>query len=135
MFNEDPRGRMWSEACDMLEQAERLHRQFFRPGFARPQSASWEPPIDMFDSGEQLWIIAALPSVVPERIEVSIGPDELTIAGSRPLPAIARGAAIHRLEIPYGRFERQIRLPAGRFTLEQSELVGGCLVLSLIRED
>jgi hypothetical protein len=26
-------------------------------------------------------------------------------------------------------------LPAGRFTLEQSELVGGCLVLSLIRED
>jgi HSP20 family molecular chaperone IbpA len=89
----------------------------------------------MFESGEQLWIIAALPSVVPERIEISIGRDELTIAGSRPLPTIARGAAIHRLEIPYGRFERQIRLPAGSFTLEQSELVGGCLILSLIRKD
>jgi HSP20 family molecular chaperone IbpA len=134
MLADDPRGRMWSEACDMLERAERLHRQFFRPGLALPQSASWEPPVDIFETAERLWIIAALPGVAPEQIEASIATDELTIVGSRPLPAAARGAAIHRLEIPYGRFERRVRLPAGRFELELSELVSGCLVLSLIRK-
>ena len=134
MFADDPRGRMWSEACDMLERAERLHRQFFRPGFALPQSVSWEPPVDIFETAERLWIIAALPGVAPEQIEASLDADELAIAGSRALPAMARGAAIHRLEIPYGRFERRVRLPAGRFEFERSELVSGCLVLSLIRK-
>jgi HSP20 family protein len=135
MFADDPRSRMWSEACEMLERAERLHRQFFRPGLAVPQSASWEPPVDIFETDRELWIIAALPGVVPEHIEASIHADELTIAGSRPLPAAMRGAAIHRLEIPYGRFERRVRLPAGRFELARSELVSGCLVLSLVRKD
>ena len=134
MFADDPIGRMWSEACDMLERAERLHRQFFRPGFALPQSASWEPPVDIFETAGRLCIIAALPGVTPEQIEASIDSDELAIAGSRPFPAVASGAAIHRLEIPYGRFERRVRLPAGRFGLERSELVNGCLVLSLIRK-
>jgi HSP20 family molecular chaperone IbpA len=126
---------MWSEACEMLERAERLHRQFFRPGLAVPQSASWEPPVDIFETDRELWIIAALPGVVPEHIEASIDADELTIAGSRPLPAAMRGATIHRLEIPYGRFERRVQLPAGRFELARSELVSGCLVLSLVRKD
>jgi HSP20 family molecular chaperone IbpA len=135
MFADDPRSRMWSEACDMLERAERLHRQFFRPGFAGPQSASWEPPIDVFDTNRELWIIAALPGVAPEQLDVSVNAGELTIAGSRPLPAMLRGAAIHRLEIPYGRFERRVRLPAGQLVLSRSELVGGCLVLILTRED
>jgi HSP20 family molecular chaperone IbpA len=125
---------MWSEACDMLERAERLHRQFFRPGFALPQSAAWEPPVDIFETAERLWIIAALPGVAPEQIEASISSNELTIAGSRPLPTVARGAKIHRLEIPYGRFGRRVRLPAGRFELDRSELMSGCLVLSLIRK-
>jgi HSP20 family molecular chaperone IbpA len=125
---------MWSEACDMLARAERLHRQFFRPGFALPQSASWEAPVDIFETDERLWIIAALPGVALEQIETTIGSDEVTIAGSRPLPAVVRGAAIHRLEIPYGRFQRRVRLPAGRFELDRSEFVSGCLVLSLTRE-
>jgi HSP20 family molecular chaperone IbpA len=126
---------MWSEACEMLERAERLHRQFFRPGIALGHSAGWEPPVDIFEMDDRLWILAALPGVVPERIEASISADELTIGGSRPMPTAVRGAAIHRLEIPYGRFERTVRLPAGRFELDRSELISGCLVLSLIRKD
>jgi HSP20 family protein len=54
-------------------------------------------------------------------------------AGLRRLPAEARGAAIRRLEIPYGRFERSIRLPPARFELGQSELASGCLLISLTK--
>jgi len=124
---------MWSEACEMINRAERLHRQFFQPGFAVPQSG-WEPPVDIFETDNELWIVAALPGVAPELLSVSIDRDELAIAGSRPLPTSIRHAAIHRLEIPYGRFERRIRLPAGRFEVDRSELVGGCLVLRMTRE-
>ena len=47
------------------------------------------------------------------------------------LHGAARTAAVHRLEIPYGRFERNIRLPAQLLTLDRSELVNGCLVIRL----
>jgi HSP20 family protein len=41
------------------------------------------------------------------------------------------GAAIHRLEIPYGRFERRIPLPPGNYRLHEQFLEDGCLVLVL----
>jgi HSP20 family protein len=35
MATRDPTAWMWAEACQMLEQAERMHRQFFRIGAPR----------------------------------------------------------------------------------------------------
>jgi hypothetical protein len=55
------------------------------------------------------------------------------VAAERSLPAELRTAAIHRLEIPHGRFERRIELPPGRYELERQGLVNGCLVVSLRR--
>ena len=115
----------------MLERAERLQRQFFQPGFSALQPASWEPPVDIFETEREIWIVAALPGVAPKDLDVSIEQDVLRIAGLRRLLDEARGAAIHRLEIPYGRFERSIRLPATRLVLDRSELESGCLFLRL----
>jgi HSP20 family molecular chaperone IbpA len=125
---------MWAEACAMIERADRLHREFFRPGSATAPVANWEPPLDIFESEGQLWIIVALPGVEPQDLGVSVDGDLLSIAGARRLPASVRGAAIRRLEIPHGRFERSIRLPPGRFALGRSELASGCLVLSLTKQ-
>jgi HSP20 family molecular chaperone IbpA len=66
-------------------------------------------------------------------LEVSVKSGILVVAGIRRLPIEMRGAAIHRLEIPHGRFERQIRLPAGRLEIGRSELTSGCLVLTLTK--
>jgi HSP20 family protein len=129
----DPRDVLWGEACALIERAERLHRQFFRPGVAPTPAGSWEPPVDILETEGKLWIIAALPGVEPQDLDVSIDGDVLRVAGLRRLPAEARGAAIRRLEIPYGRFERSIRLPPARFELGQSELASGCLLISLTK--
>jgi HSP20 family molecular chaperone IbpA len=128
----DPRRWMWAEACAMIERAEQLHRQFFQPGFAEVPAPNWEPPLDIFATEGALTIIAALPGVEPLDIEISIEPELLRVAGVRRLPAAARGMAIQRLELPHGRFERCIRLPAAQWELEQSTLANGCLLLSLI---
>lgn len=78
-------------------------------------------------------ISAALPGVAAENIQVVIEGDVLTIAGARLLPEPDRTALIHRLEIPYGRFERRIRLPAGPSRVVRNQFVNGCLELTLQR--
>jgi len=124
---------MWAEACAMIERAEQLHRQFFQPGFAAPR-ASWEPPVDVFERDRELLIVVALPGVESQDLEVSSQGEWLMVAGVRRLPEAARGTAIRRLEIPHGRFERRIQLPATGWKLEAPMLVNGCLVLTLTKQ-
>jgi HSP20 family molecular chaperone IbpA len=133
MMGADPRTWMWTEACAMIERAERLQRQFFRPSLSSTPSASWEPPVDILESDEEVRIIVALPGVEPQDIKVYLDSGELVIQGLRELPAVTRAAAIHRLEIPYGRFERRIPLPAA-VDIERSDLGRGCLSLSLMKQ-
>jgi HSP20 family protein len=129
----DPRRWMWNEACVMLERAEQLHRQFFQPAIESMQPDGWEPPIDIFESDRELSIVAALPGVEPQDLAVAVEDGALVVAGRRRLPAVATGDVIRRLEIPYGRFERRVRLPAGRLELRRSELMHGCLFISLAK--
>jgi HSP20 family protein len=112
---------------------EQMHGQFFRPSLASTRAATWQPPIDVFETADALQILAALPGVEAQNIDVAIERDILIIAGIRHLPAIARGAAILRLEIPYGRFERQVQLPSGRFEFGRSEITNGCLFITLTK--
>jgi HSP20 family molecular chaperone IbpA len=127
----DPKNQMWAEACAMLKQAEQLHRQFFEPSQGA-RAARWEPPVDVFETDRQLWIITALPGVAPEAVRVEIEGPTLIIAGLRPLPSKGRKANIVRLEIPYGRFERRITL-SPRLRLSERELANGCLVLTFAK--
>jgi HSP20 family molecular chaperone IbpA len=129
----DPRNWMWAEACAMLARAERLHVQVFQPGADRVQAANWEPPIDVFETEQRLWIIVALPGVEPQELDISMTMDGLLVSGVRRLPATARNASIRRLEIPHGRFERLVKLPAAGLDLEQWEFDRGCLHLSLVK--
>ena len=125
----DPKNQMFAEACALLKQAEHLHRQFFEPSRG---GARWEPPIDVFETERQLWIIAALPGVAPEAVRVEIEGELLIITGTRPLPSKERNANIVRLEIPYGCFERRVAL-SPRLRLSARELQHGCLVLTFAK--
>jgi HSP20 family molecular chaperone IbpA len=124
-------GWMWTEACELIDQAERLHRQFFRVGSRRERMPVWEPPIDVFESDGELSICIALPGVAADNIEVVIKEDVLTVAGMRPMLKRGQTALIHRLEIPQGLFERRIRLPARAMKVTHSVVENGCLSLTL----
>lgn len=128
----DPRDWMWSDALHMLAQADRLHRQMFRPQ-ASAQGANWEPPVDVLETDNEVLILAALPGVDAEQVQASIENGVLVIAGVRVLPAELRTATIHRLELPQGRFERRVALPAGRYDKVRRTSVNGCLVISLTK--
>ena len=95
----------------------------------------WEPPVDIFESRRALWVIVALPGVGAEDLEVVLEKTALVVAGQRRLPVESRGAAIHRLEVPHGRFERRIPLPVRRWRIGHRELCNGCLIVRLNKED
>jgi HSP20 family protein len=123
---------MWAEALELLQDAERLQRQFFRVGVLQG-APCWEPPVDLYENDDELKLLVALPGVTPQQLQVVLTPNLIIVRGERSLPTSSRHAAIHRLEIPYGQFERRIALPAGGFELIDQRLEHGCLVLQLRR--
>ena len=130
MTGSDPRNWMWSEALQMLAQADRLHRQTFRPQVS-VRGATWEPPVDMLETETAVLILAALPGVNVEEVQAVIKDGALIITGERVLPAELRTAVIHRLELPQGHFERRIDLPAGHYESGRRTAANGCLLVTL----
>ena len=123
---------MWEEALELLQNAERLQHQFFQIGVLHG-APCWEPPVDLYENDLGLRLLVALPGVAPRQVEVVLAPGMIIVRGERSLPADSRRATIHRLEIPYGRFERRVGLPAVGFELTDQRLDNGCLVLELRR--
>jgi len=125
---------MWSRACEMIDQAERRQRRFFELLAARSAHPAWEPPVDIFLLGTELLVAVALPGVRAEELEVQMSSRGLLVRAHSHLPRLADHARIVRLEIPYGRIERRIELPPGRYELLGQELVDGCLRIRLAGE-
>jgi HSP20 family protein len=121
---------MWSEACEMLERAERMHRQFFQLHVSQ-QAPAWQPPADVVETAREVAVIVALPGVDPEAVEVMLDGRVLVITGVRALPAALNNAVFHRVELPQGRFERRLELPVGRYSGVRRAAAHGCLLISL----
>lgn len=133
MTRGDPRDWMWSEALQMLAQAERLHQQVFKPQTAGRLRPNWEPPVDVLETDHEVLILAALPGVDVQKVEAVIESGTLILSGERTVPAELRTAKIHRLELPQGRFERRISLPPGLYGDVRRFEVNGCLAVTLAK--
>ncbi len=128
---------MFSEALSLLDRADRLHRQFFRPAAARVPT--WEPPVDVVETEGQLRVTLALPGVLAETITLSREPEAISVSAHRAFPVAAseseRGARIHALEIPHGRFERRIAFSTQVISLVEQRLHDGCLTLIFSKKE
>jgi HSP20 family protein len=122
---------MWAQACEVIDEAERMHRQFFRLAASTRTRVTWEPPVDVFEDELEVVVLVALPGVPPHGVEVTAEADELVVRAERSLPFAASPRALRRLEIPYGYFERRIRLPGARLETGTREVRDGCLILRL----
>lgn len=121
---------MLSEAVEALMRAERTHREVFqlRPTNAPP---AWEPPVDVLETDDEVLIFIALPGVAIDHVDAVIEGGTLVVSGRRILPPQLRTAIIHRIELPQGRFERRVPLPAGLYDRIARAVSDGCLLISL----
>jgi HSP20 family molecular chaperone IbpA len=131
MTTRNPTDWMWAQACALIDEAERMHRQFFRLAASGRTRATWEPPVDVFEDEFEVIVLVALPGVPAHRIDVTIEAGELVLRAERSLPFAGSRHAVRRLEIPYGFFERRIRLPDARVDAGTREMRDGCLILRL----
>ena len=114
----------------MLERADRLHRHFFTHA-----DAAWEPPVDIVESPDELAVQIALPGVAAESIAIAVEPDGITLSALRPFPCRDAASHVHRIEIPYGRFERRLALPLGGLELADQSVRHGILTLTFRRKE
>ena len=108
-----------------------MHRQFFRLSASGLTPAAWEPPVDVFEDEREFIVVVALPGVPIERIEINYESDMLVVRADRGISFSGSSRTLHRLEIPYGAFERRIQVPNARLEAGTSEHVDGCLILRL----
>ena len=130
---------IWQRASDLLQQAERIHRNFlqiavgaqYRSFYGR--SKSWEPPVNVVETDESLWILSAIPGVAADRVEVRLDAGELVITGDRPMPQCCTEGELKVWEIPLGRFERRITLirTPRSLSLQEVSLHDGLLMIEL----
>ena len=136
MISRDLSNLMWGEALSLLEQADRLQRQFCRPATARPPA--WEPPVDVIETADAVLVHVALPGAAADSVLIELEPGAIAITARRAFPievSSGQPARVHALEIPYGRFARRIGLPTQALTLTARHLQDGCLTLTFSKKE
>jgi HSP20 family protein len=88
--------------------------------------------LDVHETEPAYHVVAALPGVPSDTINVSLHDDVLTISGELPQPSYPENARALLLERTYGKFSRSIRLPE-QVAADQIEasLDNGLLTLNL----
>ena len=70
------------------------------------------PPVDIYETGEELVIKAELPGVDKEDIKLSITDNVLILKGEKKISRAVDEENYHRIERVYGSFYRSVELPS-----------------------
>jgi len=90
----------------MFEDA--FSRLLSEPRTGRP----WSPPVDIFETENELVLKADLPDVELKDIEVRVENQTLTIRGERKFEQDQNANGYHRIERSYGSFVRSFAVPS-----------------------
>ncbi len=71
----------------------------------------WTPPVDVWETENELVLKADVPEVKPENIDVNFENGTLTLRGKRDFEKKDEGKGYHRIERAYGSFVRAFTLP------------------------
>ncbi|HMC83646.1 MAG TPA: Hsp20/alpha crystallin family protein [Candidatus Polarisedimenticolia bacterium] len=103
----------WDPIRDLIGLKERMNRlleSVLRRGdFSTGGLAGWSPTVDLREDREAFVLIAEVPGVSRDDLEIRVEGGIVTVEGRRPLEQEARSAL--RIERPYGSFTRTFHLP------------------------
>jgi HSP20 family protein len=110
---------------DLLYRLERRMGRFFTDPLGLldwnvPETATtaWMPLVDIFEEPEFIRLVAELPGVKPENVQIAVEGNLLTIKGNKEQVADEKAETVHRYERTYGTFERMFTLP-GRVAFDK----------------
>ena len=74
-------------------------------------TSAWVPPTDVFEDAAGLKIVAELPGLTRDDVQLTVEHHTLTIRGEKKQVAEEKSTRVHRYERSYGAFERSFTLP------------------------
>jgi HSP20 family protein len=96
----------------------------------------WVPSADVIEADEQVVIRVDLPGVDPDKIQILLTGNMLTVKGDAPLAPPLKGETRHRHERPSGPFSRSLPLPVAVDPEKVSaETKNGVLTVTLAKEE
>jgi HSP20 family protein len=103
-----------SRTPSVWDEMERIQRDMNRilSSYQRGvHSAPGFPAINIWTGEDGAVLMAEIPGVSPDELDISVVGDTLTLQGERKRPEIGENAQYHRQERGYGRFSRTMQLP------------------------
>lgn len=116
------------ETTSRVHEAHRHFRSFHSTTFG-----NWEPSVDVYETDSDVIVYVALPGIDPSAVTARLDAGDVMISGRRTVPPELRGASIHRMELPQGRFDRRVELPPGAYEEISRSASHGCVVLTVRR--
>lgn len=75
-------------------------------------AATWEPAVEMYETGDEVVVRAEMPNVDPANVDVTVTADAITIKGSVRQQEEKKDRSYYRRELRYGSYVRTLPLPA-----------------------
>jgi HSP20 family protein len=98
--------------ANMHEELDRVFESTFGSGFRSLGTLSrWTPAVDVYQDKDQFTVVAEVPGMKKEEIDISLHGDTLTISGERKSPE-KEGDQGFRTERFFGKYQRSLTLPS-----------------------
>jgi HSP20 family protein len=97
----------------LSDEIERLFETPFAALATSPPTAGWSPAFDVYESAENITVVAELPGLKKSDISISLLGERLTVSGERKVEEKLETAEVYRSERFFGPFQRSFTLPTG----------------------
>ncbi|MET1162339.1 MAG: Hsp20/alpha crystallin family protein [Pseudoxanthomonas sp.] len=101
----------WPRQAARQEQINRLFERFADNGAANSPASQWVPRVDVREEADRFVILADLPGIDPEQIDIQMDKGVLSIKGQRSSEGATESARYSRIERRQGAFHRDFALP------------------------
>jgi len=105
---------MWFPFFDVgktLEEMDRMFGQVGQPLGLRSVPRGTFPAINIYEQDEKVVLMAEIPGVKPEELDLTVLGDSVTLKGQRVQGDLPNGERFYRRERPMGTFVRTVTLP------------------------
>lgn len=132
----------WEPFRELVSTQDRLNRlfndtfsRFFDEGDGTSVRA-WAPPVDVYETDQNVVLKAELPGVKPEEVEVRVEDHTLYLKGERKFEKEVKEEDYHHIERSYGNFVRTFPLPNSvNAEATKAEFKDGVLTLTLPKRE
>ena len=100
----------WNPVRDLITMQEKMNK-IFDDSF-RTAGGDWSPSVDIMENDEEIIIIAEIPGVSEDSMDIQVAEGILTMKGEKKFPIEKQSDTYYRLERSYGKFNRSFAIPA-----------------------